>query len=100
MYEQHVRYVEMSSFTPLVFSTFGGMGVAVNTVFKRMASLIAAQRDQTYSSMMTWIRCSISFSLLRLAVTCLCGVQSHHSSRVTIRALDLVVSEDQVLPCY
>ena len=26
MYEQRVREVEMSSFTPLVFSTFGGMG--------------------------------------------------------------------------
>ena len=28
MYEQHVREVEMNSFTPLVFSSFRGMGVA------------------------------------------------------------------------
>ena len=32
MYEQRVRDVEMSSFTPLVFSTFGGIGVAATTV--------------------------------------------------------------------
>ena len=65
MYEQRVRDVEMSSFTPLVFSTFGGMGMVATTVFKRLASLIAAQRNQPYSPVMAWIRCSISFSLLR-----------------------------------
>jgi len=62
MYEQHVRDAGMGSFTPLVFSTFGRMGVAATTVFKRLASLIAAQCDQLYSSVMSWIRCSISFS--------------------------------------
>jgi len=42
MHEQHVRNVKMSSFTPLVFSTFGGMGVAATTVFKRLATLPSA----------------------------------------------------------
>jgi len=51
----------MGSFTLLVFSTFGEMGVAATIVLKRLASVIAAQRDQPYSSMMAWIRCSISF---------------------------------------
>ena len=31
MYGQHVREVEMSSFTPLVFSSFRGMGVVATT---------------------------------------------------------------------
>jgi len=34
MYEQHIRDVEMGSFTPLVFSTFGGMGIAATTAYK------------------------------------------------------------------
>jgi len=100
MHEQRVRDVEMGSFTPLVFSTFGEMGVAATTVFKRLASLIAAQRDQPYSSVMSWIRYSISFSLLRSAITCLRGAQSHRGSLVTIGALDLAVSEGQVLPSH
>jgi len=100
MYEQHVRDVEMGSFTPLLFSTFGGMGVAATTVFKRLASLIAAQRDQPYSSVMSWVRYSISFSLLRSAITCLHGAWSHRGSPVTIGALDLAVSEGQVLPYH
>jgi len=76
------------------------MVVAATTVFKRLALLIAAQCDQPYSSVMPWIRCSISFSLLRSAITCLCGVQSHRGNPVTIGALDLVVSEGQVLPSH
>ena len=100
MYEQRVRDVEMSSFTPLVFSTFGGMGMAATIVFKRLASLIAAQRNRSYSTVMAWIRCSISFSLLRSAVTCLRGARSHRGSPLTIGALDLAVSEGQVLPSH
>ena len=54
----------MGSFTPLVFSTFGGMGGAATTVYKRLASLLSAKRDQSYGLVMSWLRCSISFSLL------------------------------------
>jgi len=30
---------------PLVFSTFGGMGGAATTMYKRLASLLSAKRD-------------------------------------------------------
>ena len=33
-----------------VFSAFGGMGGAATTVYKRLASLLAAKRDKSYSS--------------------------------------------------
>ena len=96
-YEQRVREVEMGSFTPLVFSTFGGMGGAATTVYKRLASLLSAKRDQSYGLVMSWLRCSISFSLLRSAITCLRGARSICGSPVVIGALDLTTSEGQVL---
>jgi len=71
MYEQCISNVEMGSFTPLVFSTFGGMGIAATTVYKWLASLLAARRNQDYGSVVSWIRCFTSFSLFRSAVTCL-----------------------------
>ena len=40
-YEQRIRDVEMGCFTPLVFSTFGGMSTICNIFFKRLASLLA-----------------------------------------------------------
>jgi len=100
MYEQRIRDVEMGSFTPLVFSTFGGMGTAATTAYKRLASLLAARRNQGYGSVVSWIRCSTSFSLLRSAVTCLRGARSHRGSPVNIGALDLAITEGQVVPSH
>ena len=70
------------------------------TAYKRLASLLAAKRDQNYGSVVSWIRCSTSFSLLRSAVTCLRGARFHCSSPVTIGVLDLAVSEGQVPPSH
>ena len=36
-YEQRIREVEHSSFTPLVFSTTGGLGPAASTFYKQLA---------------------------------------------------------------
>ena len=38
-----VREVEMGLFIPLVFSTFGRMGGAATTVYKRLVSLLLAK---------------------------------------------------------
>ena len=40
-YEQRIREVEMGSFTPLVFSTFGGMSHASTVFYKRLAFLVS-----------------------------------------------------------
>ena len=84
MYEQRIRDVEMGSFTPLVFSTVGGMGSAATVAYKCLASMLSTQWGQSYSSVVSWIRCSTSFSLLRSAVTCLRGARSHRGSPVTL----------------
>ena len=61
----------MGSFTPLVFSATGGMAPAATIMYKRLASLLAEKRHQTYSKTISWLRCSIGFSLVRSAVMCL-----------------------------
>ncbi len=82
-YEQRVREIEHGSFTPLVFSATGGMAPAATIAYKRLASLLADKRQQDYSKTISWLRCSISFSLVRSAVMCLRGARSsfHHPSR-------------------
>ena len=96
-YEQRVREVEYGSFTPLVFSTSGGMGRAATVTYKRLASLLAAKREQPYCVVMGWLRCHLSFALLRSAVTCLRGSRSRkghvpHSDT----PVDLVVRESRI----
>ena len=71
-----VREVERVSFTPLVLSLTGGLGNAASVCYKRLASLISAKRYVPYSSTMAWIRCSLSFSLLRSSVQCILGGSS------------------------
>ena len=59
--------------------------------------MIAAHCDQLFSTVMDWFRSSISYSLLRSAVARCRGAWSHRGSHVIVGALDLAVSEGQVL---
>ena len=92
-YEQRVIQVEHGSFTPLVFSTSGGLGKAAETTYKRLASLIASKREADYGTTRKWLRNKISFSLLRSAITCIRGSRSSHNSAQHELSPDLVVAE-------
>ena len=67
----------MGSLVLLVFSTFGGMSGCTNVVYKRLAYFLSLKRGVPYSSVMAWLRCRLSFSLLRSAIACLRGARSH-----------------------
>ena len=79
-YDQRVREIEHATFTPLVLSTTGGMGRAATTFFKRLASMIAEKRDIPYAQTLNWIRCRLSFALLRASIMSIRGARSsrHH----------------------
>ena len=81
-YDERIREVEHGSFSPLVFSTAGGMGATANVVYKRIASLIAEKHGKTYSKTINWLRCRLSFSLLRSAIMCLRGSRSSHHNPI------------------
>ena len=73
-YDQRIREVEHSTFTPLVLSSTGGMGKAATTFYKRLSSMLSEKRDVPYSTMIGWIRCRLSFALLR---ACRSEAQGH-----------------------
>ena len=97
-YDQRVREVEHGTFSPLVFSCTGGMGRVALTTYKRLAALVAAKRDEPYSTTMGWIRCRLSYSLLRAAIMCVRGARSTigHASREHETPIGLVSSEGHV----
>ena len=70
-YEQCVRDIEQGSLTPLVFSALGGVNRPTEVTNKRFASLLATKRDQHYNIVVSFLRCRLSFSLLRSAIMCL-----------------------------
>ena len=85
-----VREVERGCFSPLVFTTGGGMGPEAKVFFKRLASMIAEKRGESYSNTMGWLRCVIGFCLLRASLTCR---RSSRSVAADLRVTDPNISE-------
>ena len=95
-YEERVREVERGSFTPLVFSSLGGMGKAATVMYRRLANLLSVKWNSSYSLIMGWLQCSLSFSLLRSSLMCLRGSRSSFGSPGVPAAVDLVVAEGRL----
>ncbi len=72
-YGERILEIEHGVFTPLVLSTSGGMGREAQTFYKCLADLLSFKRDVPYSSLMGWLRCMLSFAILRSAVMCIRG---------------------------
>ena len=79
-YGERVREVERGVFTPLVLSTTGGMANECTIFFKRLADAIAEKRKLPYSQVMSWLRCRISFALIRSAIMAIRGSRSKRMS--------------------
>ena len=86
IYEQHERekkrnyncrvlQVERGSFTPLIFTTTGGMGPEATRYHKRVAELLAEKRGEEYSHVMNYIRTKIRFSILKSTLIAIRGVR-------------------------
>jgi len=103
-YEARIREVEHATFTPLIFSATGGMADQAIVFYKRLASLISEKRNDHYAIVMGWIRCCLSFSLLRSAIRCLRGSRSssgRFSSRENpLATVDLIQAETGLCPLH
>ena len=89
-YEQRIRDVEMASFTPLIFQPLEvRISGATKVFYKRLADLLSVKKSLDYSTVMSWLRCRLSFSFLRSAIDCLRGARSHHGCPANHGALDL-----------
>ena len=82
--------IEQGTFTPLVFTTTGGMADECVKYHSRLAELIANKKGESYSSANSWIRAKVSFAIVRFAILCLRG------SRYRRSQLDFVDSDPQI----
>ena len=79
-YDQRVREVEHATFTPLGYVSHRRNGQIGYNLYKRLASMISEKRDTPYSQTINWIRCKLSFALLRSSIMSIRGARSsrHH----------------------
>ena len=92
-YGERVREVEHGVFTPLVLSTTGGLGHEAITFYKRLADLISSKQQKPYSNVMCWLRCRLSFAILRSAIMCVRGSRSSHNHPIRETNITLASSE-------
>ena len=72
-YNNRVLQIEKGSFTPLIFSTTGGMGPEATKFHKRVAELISAKRGERYSDVVNYIRTKLRFSVLKSVLVAVRG---------------------------
>ena len=99
MYNDRVLNVERASFTPLVFTTSGGMGPECERLNKRLAEMIAAKRKETYSDVMRHVRTILRFAMLRSILVAIRGIRgkiSEDESNLHDVSFNLIPR----VPCY
>ena len=96
-YGHRVRDVEHGVFTPLVFTLTGGMGWEGTVFYRHLADLLTTHWGQDYSSTINWLRCCLSFALLRSAVLCIRGSRSSvHNPVLGPSDLSVVLAESRL----
>jgi len=92
--KERVCKVEHGCFTPLIFSTSGGMGKAVTVFYKCLGNLLSTRHNVLYPTDMGWLCCMLfNFSLLKSSIMYVRGSSS--SSGLPTPA-DLVLAESRV----
>ena len=91
MCKRRVLEVEQASFTPLVFTTTGGMGRECLRLHSRLAELTSAEKGEDYAKTLTWIRGKVSFSISSSMLLCLRGSKSNRSRTNNVKDIDVDV---------
>ena len=92
LYNARVLQVERGTFTPLVFSTSGGMGKEASKLVKRLAERMEIATGQRYADAVGYIRKRLRFEILKTTVIALRGdrgAKLRSANNVVVGELDL-----------
>jgi len=83
LYNERILNVDRGTFTPMIFSTLGGMGSEAKIVVKKLATLLADKKNEKYSHTLGLLRARITFALIRAAGVCLRGTRKRRQFQQT-----------------
>ena len=99
-YNERIINIDHGSFTPLIFSCFGGMGRECSRYYSQIADLLAEKRNLPKSIISGWLRSRLNFSMLRSCLLCIRGTRSsiHHQmvDRISESDIRVVVRESNM----
>ena len=85
--------IEQGTFTPLVFTTTGGMPDECVKYHSRLAELIANKKGESY------LKRNLSFAIVRSAILCLRSLRGLRSKRRQLDFVDSNLKIDDVRAC-
>ena len=79
---------------PRFYHYRGGMANECLRSHSRLAELIAAKKQETYSTTISWIRAKVSFAILRCALLCVRGSRAKRRRSADVKERDLEIDKE------
>ena len=99
-YNQRIIQVEKATFTPLVFSTTGGMAPECTRFHKKVAQLVSKKTKEEYSHVMSHLRTRLRFTLLKSTLLALRGERGKRSKCRPTKISELSFNTVPEMPSY
>ena len=100
-YNQRIIEVEHGSFSPLVFSLYGGTCREADRFMTELADKLAEKKNIDYSTIIYCLRAKLSFNLLKSAVMCLTGSKrSKHELTMDLNGVEISKAIGQIIKYY
>jgi len=95
LYNSRIQDIEHGSFTPLVFSTSGGMSKECSRFIRRLSDKLSFKTQQTYADTICFVRRRLRIELLRTTLIAIRGHRGRFYERpIKMEELDLNLISD------
>ena len=94
-YNSRVTKIEQGTFTPLVFTTTGGMADEYLRYHSRLSVLLSAKKQESYATTISWVREKVSFAILQRALLCLRGSRTLRRRNLDVKDRDPEIEKGQ-----
>ena len=83
-YNDRILNVDHGTFTPLIYSITGGMGPEALYYHKLLATKLATKNGDRFENVLNFIRCKLSFLILKMALLCIRGSRSQKDNLAAV----------------
>ena len=92
-YNNRIIQVEKGSFTPVVLSSLGGMGVESGRFLSKVIELVSTKKKLEHSVVSIYIRTKISFELVQSQISCIRGARSLKVMTMDVNDAEIIHSD-------
>lgn len=91
-YNERIIQVEHGSFTPIVFSSFGGCGLETGRFVSKLIEKLSSKNDFSQSIVGSYVRAKVSFELVRSQVASIRGSRQRKKMEIDTGQMEIVTN--------